>query len=225
MADDNSLSWKKPEEKESYSEYTSDPAHPVPYISKIHHNRTRDYLIGDQRFAGRRPDVLSFQSPVLTEDLTVTGNVTADLLATISTTDADFIVKIIDVFPDKLTGEEADLYAGDHRRDIWPMEGYEMDVHAEVMRGRYRNSLEHPEPFVPGKIEKVKFSVGNIAHTFKRGHRIMIQIQSTWFPLVNRNPQQFVDIYHCNESDFIKSDIKIWHDRNAASNIILPVLK
>ena len=225
LADSSSLSWKKPETKDSYSEYTSDPAHPVPYFDKIHHSRIADYLIRDQRFASRRPDVLSFRSPVLKEDLTVAGDVVADLLTSISTTDADFIVKIIDVFPDQLTGKEAQLYAGDEPSDRWLMEGYQMDVHAEVMRGRFRNSYEHPEPFVPGKIEKVKFSVGDIAHTFKKGHRIMIQIQSTWFPLVDRNPQQFVDIYHCSDSDFIKSDIKIWHDRNAASNIVLHVLK
>ncbi len=225
LTGNDGLSWKKPDSKKSFDQYTSDPSHPVPYISKIHSERTPDYLIGDQRFAGRRPDVLSFQSRVLDGDITVTGNVTADMLTSLSTTDADFIVKLIDVFPDRLTDGDSAFYAGDDPSDLWHMEGYEMMVHAEVMRGRYRNSFEKPEPFVPGKIERVKFSIGNIAHTFKKGHRIMVQVQSTWFPLVDRNPQQFVDIYHCSDSDFIKTDVRIYHDRNSASNIILPVYK
>ncbi len=225
LTDSGKLTWKKPDLKNSFSEYVSDPSKPVPYISKIHFERTRDYMDGDQRFAERRPDVLAFKSGILDQDVTVTGNVVADLLTSLSTTDADFIVKLIDVFPDRLTGEEEKLYAGKDPEDIYPMEGYEMMVHAEIMRGRYRNSLEKPEPFVPGKIERVKFSIGNIAHTFKKGHRIMIQIQSTWFPLVDRNPQKFVDIYHCSDSDFQKADIRIYHDKDAASRIILPILK
>ena len=100
-----------------------------------------------------------------------------------------------------------------------------MMVHGEVFRGRYRNSFEKPTSFVPGQISKVQFKVGDIAHTFKKGHRIMVQIQSSWFPLVDRNPQQFVDIYHCTEDDFIISDIRIYHDRENASRIILPVLE
>jgi predicted acyl esterase len=107
----------------------------------------------------------------------------------------------------------------------YPMGGYQMLVRAEIFRGRYRTSYENPAPFTPGKIEEVKFELPSIAHSFKKGHRIMVQVQSSWFPLVDRNPQQFVDIYHCDEKDFIKSDIKIYHDAQHASKIILPVLK
>ena len=104
------------------------------------------------------------------------------------------------------------------------MGGYQMLVRGEVFRGRYRKSYENPSAFTPGKVEEVKFELPSIAHCFKKGHRIMVQIQSSWFPLVDRNPQQFVDIYHCDESDFVKSEIKIYHDAQNASKIILPVL-
>jgi hypothetical protein len=219
------LSWQKPGVEKSFSEYTSDPAHPVPYTQEVHFNRTREYMDDDQRFAERRPDVLTFKTGILDKDITVTGNVIADLMTSLSTTDADFVVKLIDVFPDTLSYNDVDIYSEKDPVKIYPMGGYEMLVHAEVFRGRYRNSYENPEAFTPGKIENVKFAVSNVAHTFKRGHRIMVQIQSSWFPLVDRNPQQFIDIYHCSDKDFIKSDIRIWHDANDASRIILPVLK
>jgi predicted acyl esterase len=105
------------------------------------------------------------------------------------------------------------------------MDGYEMLVRGEIMRGRYRNSFEKPEAFEPNKIAPVKFELPDVAHTFKKGHRLMIQVQSSWFPLVDRNPQQFVDIYHCDDKDFIKSEIKLFHDASNASNIILPIMK
>jgi hypothetical protein len=178
----------------------------------------------DQRFASRRPDVLVFQTDTLTNDITLTGNVIADLMTSISTTDADFVVKIIDVFPEYLGYNDVDIYAEDDPVNPYPMGGYQMLVRAEIFRGRYRKSYENPEAFAPGKVEEVKFSLPDFAHTFKTGHRIMVQIQSSWFPLADRNPQQFLDIYHCDEKDFIKSDIKIWHDAQYASKIILPVL-
>ena len=105
------------------------------------------------------------------------------------------------------------------------MGGYQMLVRGEVMRGKFRNNFENPEPFSPGKITEVKYELPDVAHTFQKGHRIMIQIQSSWFPLVDRNPQQFLDIYHCDETDFIKSTIKVYHDANHASNVLLPILK
>jgi predicted acyl esterase len=105
------------------------------------------------------------------------------------------------------------------------MGGYEMLVHGEVFRGRYRKSYEKPEPFIPNKIERVKFNVGDVAHTFKKGHRIMVQIQSSWFPLVDRNPQKFVNIYKASQNDFQKATIRIYHEERNESNIILPVLK
>ena len=159
-------------------------------------------MTDDQRFASRRPDVLVFQTPELQNDITVTGTVIADLLVSISTTDADFVVKIIDVFPDDFS----------YSRQEYPMGGYQMLVRGEIMRGRYRNSFEKPVAFTPGKTEKVKFELPDIAHTFKKGHRIMVQVQSSWFPLADRNPQQFVNIYTCDDKDFIKANIKIHHD-------------
>ena len=219
------LSSVKPAAANSFSEYISDPSKPVPYEGNVYFNRTRTYMSDDQRFAARRPDVLVFKTDTLTTDVTVTGNVIADIMTSISTTDADFVVKVIDVFPEYLGYNDIDIYAETDPVNPYPMGGYQMLVRAEIFRGRYRKSYENPSAFTPGKIEEIKFELPSIAHSFKKGHRIMVQVQSSWFPLVDRNPQQFVDIYHCDEKDFIKSDIKIYHDVKHASKIILPVLK
>ena len=223
----DSLAWNAPAQKTNFSEYISDPAHPVPYTEDVHFSRTREYMDDDQRFAWRRPDVLTFKTPVLTEDLTLAGPVVADLLVSLSSTDADFIVKVIDVFPDDFSYTK-DGPANVRSRDngsAYPMGGYQMLVHGEIMRGRFRESFENPVPFKPGKIEEVKWAIPDVAHVFKKGHRLMIQIQSTWFPLVDRNPQKFVDIYTADDSDFTKETIRVWHDADHASKIILPVLK
>lgn len=225
LRENGGLSWDRPLSEQSYSEYISDPAHPVPYTEDVHFNRTREYMIDDQRFAERRPDVITFKTSILNEDLTVTGDVVADLYTSISTSDADFVVKIIDVFPDTLSYNDVDIYSTNQPALSYPMGGYEMLVHGEIFRGRFRHDYSKPEAFTPGKIEQVKYSIGNIAHTFKRGHRIMVQIQSSWFPLADRNPQQFIDIYHCSDDDFIKSTIRIFHDQGSATKILLPVLK
>lgn len=199
--------------KESFHEYISDPAKPVPYTEDIHFRRTREYMTDDQRFAARRPDVLVYQSAVLTEDITVGGALTANLKVSISSTDADFIVKLIDVFPDDFSYSNKDNYV---------MNGYQMLVRGEVLRGKFRNSFEKPEPFVPNKPTLVKYELPDIAHTFKKGHRIMVQVQSSWFPLVDRNPQQFMDIYSATEKDFKKATIRIYDN---ASFITLPIIK
>ena len=224
---DGGLSWSAPTDKNNPSEYISDPAHPVPYTEDVHFFRTREYMTDDQRFASRRTDVLTFQTPVLTEDLTLAGAVIADLKVSLSSTDADFVVKVIDVFPDDFsyTPQGAVPVRGHDNPPTYPMGGYEMLVHAEIMRGRFRESFEKPIPFTPGKVETVKWSVPDIAHTFQKGHRLMIQIQSTWFPLVDRNPQKFVDIYTANDSDFQKETIRVFHDSEHPSKIILPVIK
>lgn len=206
-----------------FSEYISDPAHPVPYTEDVHTGRTREYMTDDQRFASRRTDVLSFSTEVLTEDISLGGPVVADLMTSLSTTDADFVVKLIDVFPDDFQYDKAVYGKGNGKE--YPMGGYQMLVRGEIMRGKFRNSFEKPEPFVPGKITEVKYSLPDIAHTFKKGHKIMVQIQSSWFPLADRNPQKFTDIYHCNDADFQKASIRIYHDALHASKIIIPVLK
>ncbi len=224
---ENQANMFKPEDRAKrpacFSEYISDPAHPVPYTEDIGLGRTREYMTDDQRFASRRPDVLSFSTPVLTEDITLAGPLVADLMAAISTTDADFVVKLIDVFPDEYKYDEAEFGKGNGTN--YPMGGYQMLVRGEIMRGRYRNSFEKPEAFVPDKITEVKYTLPDVAHTFKKGHKLMVQIQSSWFPLADRNPQKFVDIYKCADSDFQKATIKIYHDIVNMSKIIVPILK
>ncbi len=220
------LSRELPSGKNSSSEYVSDPAHPVPYTEDVHWNRTREYMTDDQRFASRRPDVLTFRTPVLTEDLTLAGPVIADLKVSLSSTDADFVVKLIDEFPDDFSydGEAAPTGRGHDLPKSYPMGGYQMLVHGEVMRGRFRESYEKPVAFKPGKVETVRFAVPDVAHTFKKGHRVMVQVQSSWFPLVDRNPQKFVNIYTCDDADFIKETIRVYHDSEHPSQLILPVL-
>jgi uncharacterized protein len=212
------LSFTLPDVKESFDEYVSDPMKPVPYAEAVHTHRTAEYMTDDQRFASRRPDVMVYQTDILAEDITLTGPLTADLFVSTSGTDADYIVKLIDVFP---PDAKADLSV-----DIKvPLGGYQMLVRGEVFRGKYRNSFEKPEAFIPDKITEVKYSMPDIAHTFKKGHRIMVQVQNSWFPLVDRNPQKFVDIYKCSESDFQKATQRIFHDVNNPSCVRVTVLK
>lgn len=196
--------------------YVSDPAHPVPYTEDVHNGRTREYMTDDQRFASRRPDVLSFEMNI-DNDLTLAGPVIANLQTIISTTDADFVVKIIDVFPEDFTYPSS--VKGNDKN--YPMGGYQMLVRGEIMRGKYRNSFSVPEAFVPNQSAKVKFELPDVAHTFKKGHKLMIQIQSSWFPLADRNPQKFLDIYKADESDFQKATIKIL----PGTYFELPILK
>jgi putative CocE/NonD family hydrolase len=211
---------------EAFDEYLSDPASPVPYTNAITNSRGTGYMIEDQRFAARRPDVLVYETDPLVEDLTLAGPVTADLFVSTTGTDADFIVKLIDVYPDK---------GADRRPDNAPsnppsgagvrMGGFQMLVRAEVMRGKFRNSLSKPEPFAPGKPDEVRIALNDVHHTFKAGHRIIVQIQSSWFPLVDRNPQKFVDIYHATEADFQKATHRIYRSARLNSHLKVGVLK
>jgi len=223
LNENHTLSFSKPTQTNSFSKYISDPSKPVPYADGIHIKRTREYMIDDQRFAARRPDVLVFETEVLSNDLTLAGPVIADLKVLLTTSDADFVVKIIDVFPDNFSYDSTVCCKG-IKNEI-EMAGYQMLVRGEIMRGKYRNSFEKPEPFDVDKMETVKFTLPDLSHTFLKGHKLMIQIQSSWFPIFDRNPQQFTDIYKCSDKDFIKSEIKIFHQANAASSIILPILK
>ncbi len=225
LRDGGILSWDKPSAKNSFSEYISDPSKPVPYTEDVHLDRTVAYMTDDQRFAARRTDVLTFQTEVLPEDITLAGTVVADLLTSISSTDADFVVKLIDIFPDNFNYPGNMQVAGRQGMGNYPMNAYQMLVRGEIMRGKFRNSFENPVPFKPNKIEKVKFQLPDVAHTFKKGHRLMIQIQSSWFPLADRNPQIFVNIYEASISDYKKATIRIFHDADNSSNIVLPVLK
>jgi putative CocE/NonD family hydrolase len=223
LEESQQLVYKKPVTASSFSKYISDPKKPVPYADGVHLRRTREYMSDDQRFAARRTDVLVFETGILNGDLTLAGPVIADLKVSLSTSDADFIVKLIDVFPDDFKYDTAYCCNGSDSK--MEMAGYQMLVRGEIMRGKFRNSFEKPEAFTPGKVETVKFELPDVAHTFKKGHKLMIQIQSTWFPLFDRNPQQFLDIYKCEDKDFVPSEIKVFHQADAASAIFLPLLK
>jgi len=212
------LSFTPPPVKKSFDEYVSDPSKPVPYTEDVHNHRTTEYMTDDQRFASRRPDVMVYRTDVLTEDITFTGPLTAELFVSTTGTDADYVVKLIDVFPDGAKPPEG-------KKTEYPLGGYQMLVRGEIFRGRYRNSFEKPEPFVPGKITTVKYELPDVAHTFKKGHRIMIQIQNSWFPLADRNPQKFVNIYKCSENDFQKATHRIYHDAAYPSGLKVLVLK
>jgi putative CocE/NonD family hydrolase len=225
LQDGDQLNWKAPRSATSYNEYISDPHKPVPYTQDVHFNRTRNYMTDDQRFADRRSDVASYKTDILQQDITLTGNVIANLQVSISTTDADFVVKLVDVFPDSLYYNSVNIYDDIDAVLKYPMGGYEMLVHGEVLRGKYRNGLDKPIPFVPGKITAVSFKIGDVAHTFKKGHRIMVQVQNSWFPLVDMNPQNFENIYKAKKEDFRKATIRIYHDSKHASYLTLPILK
>jgi putative CocE/NonD family hydrolase len=199
------LSINKPLSEGAAFSYTSDPNKPVPYTSQTEGLTftPRNFMSDDQREASRRPDVLSFSTEILNDDLTIAGEILAKLQVILSTTDADFIVKLIDVYPEDHPG-----YA--HNPSNIRMGGYQQLVRHEVFRGRFRNSFEKPEPFVPGQPTAVNIPLQDVLHTFKKGHRMMIQIHSTWFPYIDRNPQQFVEnIYKAAATDFIKSTITV----------------
>jgi hypothetical protein len=191
---------------------------PVPYTDIINTERTTEYMTDDQRFASRRPDVMVYQTDVLSQDLTLTGPITADLFVSTTGTDADYIVKLIDVFP-------PDAEATPDEEVRVPPGGYQMLIRGDVLRGRYRNSFEKPEAFIPGKVTEVRYDLPDIAHTFKKGHRIMIQVQNSWFPLVDRNPQKFVDIYQCSDNDFQKATQRIYHEANYPSHLTVKELR
>ncbi|MGC4099752.1 CocE/NonD family hydrolase [Ferruginibacter sp.] len=214
----NKLSLQKTADKNNFDEYISDPAKPVPYTNGVFGRRNNEYMAEDQRFAALRPDVLVFETDELTEDVTLAGRINADLFVSISSTDADFVVKLIDVLPDTAATPRTAPRG-------FSMSGLQRLVRAEVMRGKFRNSYEKPEAFTPNQVSEVKFDLNDVAHVFKKGHKIMVQVQSSWFPLVDRNPQQFMRIPDATEKDFQKATIRIYHDDENASKIVLPVLK
>jgi len=201
-----------------FDEWVSDPAKPVPFIGKTVINMAREYMTADQRFAASRPDVLVYQTPVLDKDTTIAGPIEVELYVSTTGTDADFIVKLIDVYPDDFPD------ANPNPTEV-KMGGYQQLVRGEPFRGKYRNSFEKPEPFKPGEPAKIKFTMPDSLHTFRPGHRIMIQVQSTWFPLVDRNPQTFTNIYEADEKDFKKATHRIHRDADHPSKVIVRVLK
>jgi putative CocE/NonD family hydrolase len=203
--------------QEGRDEYVSDPAKPVPFLDKIAIGMSPEYMTADQRFAGRRPDVLVFATDPLEEDLTIAGPITADLFVSTTGTDSDWIVKVIDVYPN-------DYPDPDPNPTGVRMGGYQQLVRGDVMRGKFRNSLEKPQPFEPSEPTRVKFALSDVQHCFRTGHRIMVQVQSSWFPLVDRNPQTFTDIYSAKESAFRKATQRVYRTRELPSNVTVLVV-
>ncbi len=201
----------------AFDEYVSDPARPVPFINNTAIGMTREYMTDDQRHAATRPDVLVYQTGALTEDVTITDAITARLFVTTTGTDSDFIVKLIDVYPDD--AKDPDPNPAGVR-----MGGYQMLVRGEPMRARFRNSFSKPEAMEPNQVTKIEFTMPDALHTFKKGHRIMVQIQSTWFPLVDRNPQRFVNIYKATDRDFQRATQRVYRSNEFGSQIRLSLL-
>jgi putative CocE/NonD family hydrolase len=202
---------------DAHDEYTSDPAKPVPYSETIGTVMDPAYMSADQRFAARRADVLVYEGERLSKPVTLAGPIEAELHVSTTGTDADFVVKVIDVYPD------------DHP-DPKPnptgvrMGGYQQLVRGEVMRGRFRDGFEKPEAFVPGKPTVVRFKLLDVNHTFRAGHRMMVQVQSSWFPLVERNPQTFVNIAEAKEADYRRATQRVYRSKDRPSRLVARVL-
>ena len=211
LGEGNALQAKRPD-KPGADTYVNDPAHPTPYLADYDTSarRTRTYMIDDQRWADSRPDVVSYRGPVLDKDFTVAGPIDVDFWITTTGTDADLVVKVIDIWPANATEITAKGAS---------MAGYEQELRADIMRCRFRDSMEHPKAIVPGQPTRVHFKLNDVLHRFLKGHRVMVQIQSDWFPLVDRNPNAFVDTYKAQPSDFQKATIAILRDPNHASSI------
>ncbi len=220
------LSWQQASQVEpSFDDYVSDPAKPVPFVGYPTQGMPREYMVSDQRFAATRPDVLVYQTAVLEHDVTIAGPVQPHLFVSTSATDADWVVKLIDVYPAQYPepAQKRDRTADVPAPGIM-MAGYQQLVRAEPLRGKFRNGFEKSEAFEPGKVEALRYSMPDINHTFRRGHRIMVQIQSSWFPLIDLNPQKFMHIPDAEPTDFQKATQRIYRDQKHPSAIVLPVL-
>jgi len=220
------LAWQQPAAGgDGFDEYVADPRKPVPYTGYPAIGVPKEYMVGDQRFASSRTDVLTYRSEPLDEDVTLSGPVKPRLFVSTSGTDADWIVKLIDVYPDDYPAAgKPDGPRTDVEKPAIPMAGYQQLVRGDPLRGKFRNGFEKPEPFTPGKVEPVNFSMTDINHTFRRGHRIMVQIQSSWFPLVDLNPQTFVDIPKARPEDFRKATQRVYRAPSMFSGIEVQVL-
>jgi len=206
---------------EAFDSYVSDPAHPVPYRHRPidmtypddHPGGWYTWLVQDQRFVDHRPDVLSWETEELKENVTLAGTVTAKLFASTTGSDSDWIVKLIDVYPEKV-------------EEKWQLSGYELMIADEVFRGRFRNSFERPEPITPGAVTPFMIDLHTANHVFKKGHRIMVQVQSTWFPIIDRNPQKFVpNIFEAKDADFVKATQRIYRSKQYPSSVEISVVQ
>ena len=223
------LSWQQPEAAGS-DEYLSDPNRPVPYVAQVQMGVLNSYMTEDQRFAAKRPDVLVYEGPVLDRDVTVVGPVTVDLKVSTTGTDSDFDVKLIDVYPNDAPdyNVEAPAIAGGRGGAGTPptiMGGYQQLIRGEPFRGKFRKSFEKPVPFQPGVPDRITFRLPDVAHTFRPGHRIMVQIQSSWFPLTDRNPQKFMEIPKALSTDFTKATERVYFGGTDGSRLSFRVLE
>lgn len=214
---------------ETFDEYVSDPAKPVPFTADIQQNMTTTYMIDDQRFASTRTDVMVYQTEPLERDMRVAGPLKVTLHVSTSGTDSDFVVKVIDVYPGDFPEPDpppSTLFQTqrDNERPI-RMGGYQQLVRGEPFRGKFRRSFEKPEPFTPGKVERIEFELPDIYHAFRRGHRLMVHVQSSWFPLVDRNPQKFMKIAEARVEDFQKATQRIYTSRQHPSSLQILVLE
>jgi len=220
--EDGKLSFEAPESSaaDAFDSYESDPAHPVPYrhrpvdmtYPEDHPGSWYTWLVQDQRFVDERPDVLTWQTDELADDVTLAGQVTAKLFASTTGSDSDWVVKLIDVYPQKFSQD-------------WKLSGYELMIADEIFRGRFRNSFEKPEPITPNAVTPFTIDLHTANHVFKKGHRIMVQVQSTWFPLYDRNPQKFVpNIFEAKESDFQKATQRVYRSMRFPSSVEISVL-
>jgi putative CocE/NonD family hydrolase len=220
------LSFEPPAEKEGFDEYVSDPAHPVPFLDYTSDTVPQRYMVDDQRFAAKRPDVLVYESDALAQDLTISGPVSPKLKVASTGADSDFVVKLIDVYPNDYPDNTA---ANEGKRVLGTpdirMGGYQQLLRGEPMRAKFRNSWEKPQPLTPGEPTEVDFTMPDLNHTFRRGHRIMVQIQSSWFPLIDRNPQTFVDIPNAKPEDFQKATERVFHEEKVTSGVEVLVLQ
>ena len=210
LREEGKLSSEPPKEKDGFDSYVSDPNNPVPTCDRTAFGMPQAYMTDDMRYATARRDVLSYQTKALTEDVTLAGPIQAELYVSTTGTDSDFIVKVIDVFPDNYE----------------KLRSYQMHVRSELIRGRYRNSFEKPEPFKAGEVAKINLTLQDVLHTFKKGHRIMVQVHSTWFPLADRNPQKYVpNIFFANDDDFTVATQKVYRGPGSLSQIRVGMLQ
>jgi putative CocE/NonD family hydrolase len=214
------LVWQKPTSADGADSYVADPNRPVPLVGYTAQGMPGDYMTSDQRFASQRPDVLVYETPPLGSDLTIAGPIEVTLHVSTTGTDADFVVKLIDVYPGSASSPDAPA-AG----TAYPvkMGGYQQLVRGEPFRGKFRSSFEKPEPFAPGQPATITFTMPDAYHTFRRGHRVMVHVQSSWFPFIDRNPQTFVDIPKATEADFVVQTHKVFRSASRASGLTVRV--
>ena len=205
-----------------FDQYISDPQRPVPYVGYVAEGMTRDYMTEDQRFAAQRPDVLVYQTEPLETDLTIAGPIRVSLNVSTTGTDSDFVVKLIDVYPGNYQGPRP-LPGQPLAANAVRMGGYQQLVRGEPFRAKFRRSFEKPEPMVPGQATRIEYEMPDVYHSFRSGHRVMVQIQSSWFPLTDRNPQKFVDIPRARPEDYQKATQRIYRSKDLPSSITVLV--